>query len=171
MSLLVEFHINDKIRSHHINLLKDHFDNKFVKIIEEGIYGYTKQYCAKLSYLNAIAVAIYKDVNKNILFNCIENRKTIQEIKLKMRKSTFNPYNLAFLRPEELDEDNWIRIIIRKKTTEEKINNLPTVTWEPCARCNGTQYSYYQLQTRSVDEPVTTFYTCKECCTIYNVNL
>jgi transcription elongation factor S-II len=33
-----------------------------------------------------------------------------------------------------------------------------------CSRCKKTaRCSYYQLQTRSADEPMTTFVTCLEC--------
>lgn len=32
-----------------------------------------------------------------------------------------------------------------------------------CARCKSKKTSYYQLQTRSADEPMTTFVTCHQC--------
>ena len=32
-----------------------------------------------------------------------------------------------------------------------------------CARCKSNKTSYYQLQTRSADEPMTTFVTCHNC--------
>ena len=32
-----------------------------------------------------------------------------------------------------------------------------------CARCKSKKTSYYQLQTRSADEPMTTFVTCHNC--------
>ena len=35
---------------------------------------------------------------------------------------------------------------------------------ERCSRCKKkTNCDYYQLQTRSADEPMTTFVTCLEC--------
>jgi DNA-directed RNA polymerase subunit M/transcription elongation factor TFIIS len=32
-----------------------------------------------------------------------------------------------------------------------------------CERCGARKASFYQLQTRSADEPMTTFYRCLEC--------
>jgi len=32
-----------------------------------------------------------------------------------------------------------------------------------CGKCKSKKTSYYQLQTRSADEPMTTFITCKGC--------
>ena len=32
-----------------------------------------------------------------------------------------------------------------------------------CGRCKSDQTTYYQLQTRSADEPMTTFVSCLEC--------
>ncbi|KAF6003145.1 hypothetical protein CCYA_CCYA09G2739 [Cyanidiococcus yangmingshanensis] len=32
-----------------------------------------------------------------------------------------------------------------------------------CERCGARRASFYQLQTRSADEPMTTFYRCLEC--------
>ena len=32
-----------------------------------------------------------------------------------------------------------------------------------CGRCKSNKTSYYQLQTRSADEPMTTFVTCHRC--------
>ena len=32
-----------------------------------------------------------------------------------------------------------------------------------CGRCKRNKTTYYQLQTRSADEPMTTFVTCLHC--------
>jgi len=106
----------------------------------------------------------------NLLFNLKQNNRTINEIKQKIKDNEFNGYNLAFLKPDELDEDNWEKILKRKKTTEEKLKNLPTITWRPCRTCKCDQYSFYQMQTRGADEPMTTYYICKECGKTYKVN-
>lgn len=35
---------------------------------------------------------------------------------------------------------------------------------ERCPKCRGTNFTYYQLQTRSADEPMSVFYHCKPPC-------
>jgi DNA-directed RNA polymerase subunit M/transcription elongation factor TFIIS len=32
-----------------------------------------------------------------------------------------------------------------------------------CGKCKSVKTTYYQMQTRSADEPMTTFVTCKNC--------
>ena len=32
-----------------------------------------------------------------------------------------------------------------------------------CGKCKSKKTTYFQLQTRSADEPMTTFVTCKDC--------
>jgi DNA-directed RNA polymerase subunit M/transcription elongation factor TFIIS len=171
MSLIIDFHIPEKERAKTPKLLEPHFKKKHLEKIEEGIYDYTKQYCLNNSSDKLLAPSIYKDTRKNLIFNFESSNQTIGKIKKEMDQNKFNPYNLAFLRPEELNEDNWIRIMMRMSTTEERLNNLPTVKWKPCFRCQCTQYSFYQLQTRSIDEPVTSFYICKECGKNYSINV
>lgn len=170
MKTIMEFYIPDNCRKKTIKLLSDHFDKQDCQKIEKGIYDFTEQYCKSNCDNMVLSQAIYQDNTRNILFNCEQNHNTIRKIKKMIKKKKYNPYNLAFLRPEEIDKDNWMKIILRRKTTEDKLKNLPTTEWKPCRVCKNTGYFYYQLQTRSADEPMTTFYICKECDKTYKVN-
>lgn len=170
MSVVVEFYISDKDRKNTIKLLLDHFDKKNCNLVEKGLYDFTKQYCKSNNNNLIMAQAIYRDCAKNLLFNCNQNNITIQKIKKGINKKKYNAYNLAFLKPEELDEDNWYKIILRKNTTEDKLTNLPTIEWRKCVICKNTEYFYRQEQTRSADEPMTTFYYCKHCGKTYKIN-
>ena len=163
MTTVVEFYISDRERKNTVKILSSYFNVKHCSKIEKGLYNFTEQYCKSNGNMLSMAQSIYKDCVKNILFNCNENSLTIQKIKKLIDKGKFNPYNLAFLRPEELDEDKWVKIILRKNTTEDRLKNLPTIQWKPCRVCKNVEHFYYQLQTRSADEPMTTFYICKEC--------
>jgi transcription elongation factor S-II len=46
-----------------------------------------------------------------------------------------------------------------------------------CGKCHQRKCTYYQMQTRSADEPMTTFVTCTNCNNrwkvifIYNINI
>lgn len=171
MSVIVDFYVSEKERTSSIKSLGIFLNKPYAKEAENGIYCYSKQYCMNNSYNNLLAQPIYKDVRKNIIYNFEQGCPTVKKIIKKINKNKYNAYNLAFLRPEELDEDNWIKIITRRDTTEEQLNNLATITWKPCGRCKCTDYSYYQLQTRSIDEPMTTFYVCKQCGKQYSVNV
>ncbi|AKI80072.1 transcription factor S-II-related protein [Acanthamoeba polyphaga mimivirus] len=172
MTTVIEFYISDKEREIVIEQLSEFFTKKKnCKDIEKGIYDFTKQYCKSDNSYLRLAQAIYIDCAKNIMFNLKdENNHTIKKIKKLIDKNKYNAYNLAFLNPEELNKDNWIKIIARKQMTEETLNQMATVEWKPCYACKNTSYHFYQLQTRSADEPMTTFYICKNCMKTYKVN-
>jgi DNA-directed RNA polymerase subunit M/transcription elongation factor TFIIS len=164
MSVVVEFYIPDKYRKKTIQILSNCITKKYCSEIERGIYDFTEQYCKNNCSNNlSLSQSIYEDNVQNLLFNLKNNHVTMQEIKKSIINGTYNPYNLAFLRPDELDKDNWMKIILRKNKTEDILKNLPTIKWKACKICKNTEYFYYQLQTRSADEPMTTFYICKEC--------
>lgn len=73
------------------------------------------------------------------------------------------------LRPEELwpegpyaktMEDRIIKDLRKAYLANEVKNQEGFFT---CNRCKSKKTSYYQLQTRSADEPMTTFVTCLNC--------
>ncbi|BCS83241.1 TFII-like transcription factor [Cotonvirus japonicus] len=170
MTTVIEFYISDKERKSVIKKLSDHFETKICKLIEKGIYDFTKQTCEDENTYLKMSESIYKDCFANILFNLENNKTTINKIKQSIKAGKYNAYNLAFCRPDELDKDNWMKIIARKALTEDTLKNLSTTNWKPCYTCKNTAYFFYQLQTRSADEPMTTFYICKNCNKTYKVN-
>lgn len=163
MTTVIEFYVPEKDRKIANKELLKHFSKEHGTQVEKGIYDYSKQFCSGGNEYIPMAKSIYNHCVKNILFNLEQNCRTIQYIKKAVAKNKYNPYNIAFLKPEELNEDNWIKIILRKNMTEDKLKNLPSIEWKPCRRCKNTEHFYYQLQTRSADEPMTTFYICKQC--------
>jgi len=42
-------------------------------------------------------------------------------------------------------------------------NNQTSTDMFKCGKCGGRETTYYQMQTRSADEPMTTFHTCQKC--------
>jgi len=66
----------------------------------------------------------------------------------------------------EMCPKQWKEINDRILESERKLysKNLAAsiITW--CSGCKKkSKCDYYQLQTRSADEPMTTFFTCLEC--------
>lgn len=174
MAKINEFYVSEKTRKATKNRLKSYFpdeiSSKVSNKIEKGIYDYSEQFSQTDNSYLPMAQAIYEDTVSNILFNLEQNSNTIKEIKRGIRKKIYNPYNLAFLRPHEMDKDKWMQIMLRKSNMEERLNNLPTLEWKPCLSCKNRKYFYYQLQTRSADEPMTVFHICKNCGKTYRFN-
>lgn len=76
------------------------------------------------------------------------------------------PEKLVNALPHELAPDRW-KSMIEQRIHEAKISTKGFVTSTTdlfkCGKCKQRKCSYYQMQTRSQDEPMTTFVTCVNC--------
>lgn len=75
---------------------------------------------------------------------------------------------LAKMTPEEMASDEMRKI--REKFVQESINDAQLATAEgtttdllKCGKCKKRNCTYNQMQTRSADEPMTTFVLCNTC--------
>ena len=68
--------------------------------------------------------------------------------------------------PSEMFPEMWKSILDKKEKRDqlkyEKRSEIATNLYR-CGKCGKSQCSIYQLQTRSADEPMTTFVTCLNC--------
>ena len=53
--------------------------------------------------------------------------------------------------------------IVKGLLKDIEINKEQATDQYQCSRCHKRECTYYQLQTRSADEPMTTFVTCLNC--------
>lgn len=113
------------------------------------------------AYMNQIRTVLYnlKD-SKNFSF------------RYKVTVGYFKPEHIPSLKSEEMasDEKNAERKKMREDAMAEidqgwalkngaaRISGMFT-----CGKCKGTKTTYFQMQTRSSDEPMTTFVTCLTC--------
>ena len=74
-------------------------------------------------------------------------------------------HDLAFMTHQEMDPKRWEKLINEKaKRDEKKYERTQKISSEfTCRKCKSKDCSYYQMQTRSADEPMTTFVTCENC--------
>ena len=109
---------------------------------------------------NSIFVNLYLTKLRSIYFNL--NSDLIEKINNK----SLRPHELAFMTHQEMLPKKWKPLIELKKIKDE---NRYTAKIEAstdnftCYKCKSKRCSYYQLQTRSADEPMTTFVTCIDC--------
>lgn len=135
------------------------------KNIEKGIYNYCIKEASKKNIIkkwnNYYFKIIYMMRLKSILTNLQKNEKLRQLIINK----TLSYEQLAYITHQEMDHSRWDTLIKEKierdkskYEVQRKINSEFT-----CFKCNSNNCDYYQLQTRSADEPMTTFVSCLEC--------
>ena len=139
--------------------------------LEKGIFNYTIQ-TARLRNIvrkwdNKAFVMIYVDKFKGLLLN-LNAKSTVKnkELLKRLKKGEFKAHELAFMTHQELYPEKWKYLIDKKikRDKSEGVVDLSAATDEFfCFKCKKRKCSYYQMQTRSADEPMTTFVTCLLC--------
>lgn len=161
----------DNIRMKCIKKLDEIIDNQDLSSkIESSIYNYSVSKFKgtidtlweypkfKRIYLNKIS-SIYLNVNPK---SHIQNKNLLP----KLKKGAINPDIIAFLTPLELFPEHWKKLIDDKLITDSFLHNKKAgavSNYFVCGRCKKKSVTYYQLQIRSSDEPMTTFFTCTSC--------
>ena len=139
--------------------------------LEKGILNYDIQ-TAKLRNIvrkwdNDAFVMIYVDKFKGLLLNLnVKSTVKNKELLKRLKKGEFKAHELAFMTHQELYPEKW-KYLIEEKIKRDKSEgtvDLSAATDEFfCFKCKKRKCSYYQMQTRSADEPMTTFITCLLC--------
>ena len=132
--------------------------------LEIGIYNYAIKEADRRKIVkkwdNKAFVRIYLNHIKSILTNLNEN--IIEQIKNKEIKSQ----NVAFMTHQELCPQKWASALERKAIRDKvKFENKMEATTDTftCRKCKSNRCSYYLLQTRSADEPMTCYVSCLDC--------
>jgi transcription elongation factor S-II len=150
------------------NLLND---LEISKKIEESIYNYTllqseikgidpnidDKYFKRI-YVNKI-ITLYNNIDKDSYVQNFNFAKLLYD-------KDFDIKNIAFLTPQEIHKDHWKKYLDRQTANDEflysRTAGIRTNEYK-CGRCKEKQCTYYQLQVRCSDEPMTTFVNCLNC--------
>lgn len=134
--------------------------------LEKGIFNYTLKEDVRRNELkkweNKYHVLLYTMQVKNV----IHAIKTIDELRDNIEKENIKAHMVAFMTHQEWCPEKWAELIDRKsKRDMQKFeNNMEAATDTfVCRKCRNNKCTYYQLQTRSADEPMTVYVTCLTC--------
>jgi len=98
--------------------------------------------------------------------NSDPNSKSNSNSKSKSKVGAATGSIFSGLTHQEMNPEKWLPLIDAKilKNKELFENNLEASTDTfTCYKCKTKRCNFYQLQTRSADEPMTTFVTCINC--------
>mmetsp|Transcript_8328 Transcript_8328/g.17810 ORF Transcript_8328/g.17810 Transcript_8328/m.17810 type:complete len:315 (+) Transcript_8328:22-966(+) len=110
--------------------------------------------------------AKYKAKYRTLSFNLKDPNNP--ELRIKVLSGMIPGDVLVGLSPEELASDDRrqqndkIRDIMKRECERGNTNQASTDMFQ-CGKCKQRKCTYYQMQTRSADEPMTTFVTCTVC--------
>jgi transcription elongation factor S-II len=148
--------------------------NEFVKNekksinIEKSIFNYTikesKTRRVVQKWDNKYFVMIYMDKFRSIWFN-FKNQKNGEFLE-NIQNGIIQTKDVAFMTHYEIYPDKWKELIdakILRDKNKFEVDKRGATSEFKCRKCNKRECSYYQLQTRSADEPMTTYVTCLNC--------
>jgi transcription elongation factor S-II len=134
--------------------------------IEKGIYNYAikeatiRQIIKK--WHNPLFCEIYAARLRTVLTNLNQNT----ELRHQLSTKEISVSAFAIMTHQEMHPEQW-KSIIERKIKRDRLkftNNVEASTdMYTCGRCKSKKCTYYEMQTRSADEPTTVFVTCLNC--------
>ncbi len=152
-------------------LTKDHLSYEDTLLLERCIYNATVRMADQrhvgLAWSYAPFVQLYEMTARHITSNLIPtsyvgNTELLERIK----KGYISWKELSEMNVYELYEGHWKESFIQQQLREKRQlegNRAMATDRFTCTRCWKKECTYYELQTRSADEPMTIFITCLNC--------
>ena len=143
-------------------------DVQLSRQIEQSIYNYTiKRSLEKdieRNWNNSVFLNIYLLKTRSIYSNLHKDSYIKNEnLLIKLKNKSIDATKIAFMSNMDLYPENWGKILEKKsKIDKMRYSHKKTSmsTSYKCSKCGGCETSYYQIQTRSADEPMTNFRFC-----------
>ena len=157
--------------SYLLTMLSEHCTQGDILQLEHGIYNATideaNRRLVPLTWEHATFKWIYSMLSKRLAANLnpvsyIGNQHLIQ----RWKEGEFTLDQIGGWSSYELNPPQWKDLKDQQLRREQRIleGNLSMATDRfRCSRCTKKLCSYYELQTRSADEPMTIFIRCLNC--------
>jgi transcription elongation factor S-II len=133
--------------------------------LEIGIYNFAIKEANSRKIIkkweNPYFSQLYLDRLRSIYIN-LKN----QELLTHIQNKEITPQDLAFMTHQEMNPTHWKEYIekkIKRDMSKFTTNIEASTDMFTCKKCKSKRCTYYELQTRSADEPMTVFVTCLDC--------
>jgi transcription elongation factor S-II len=154
-----------------MKFLEDKFSSDDIRALEKAIFQTTlristEQYIPR-SWKSREFVEKYRQITRTVFCN-IHPGSPVKNTRLIARvlEGEFPLTELPSMTSYEMFPENWFTLKDKLLQREQKIlegNKSRATDQFKCRRCNKRECTYYELQTRSADEPMTIFITCLNC--------
>ena len=154
-----------------LKFLEDKFSKEDIRLLEKGIFetAYTravKMYIAR-SWKAPAFVEIYRQIVRAVFSN-IHPQSPVKNPRLLTRvlDGEFKLSEIPSMSAFEMFPEKWFELKDKLLQREQKIlegNKSRATDQFKCRRCGKRECTYYELQTRSADEPMTCFISCLNC--------
>lgn len=133
--------------------------------IEIGVYNYAIKEATNLKVIKKWDIPSFSTLYMDRLRTIYNNLKNPELLAL-LASEELCPKTLAFMTHQEMNPERWAKMIEAKmKRDSNKFNTKVEAMTEmfTCKKCKSKRCTYYELQTRSADEPSTIFISCLDC--------
>ncbi len=144
---------------------------KISRKIEKGIYnyiiGYSIENNIQRNWENKMFHRLYMkkviSIYSNLDSKCYVGNTFLVE---RIKKGEIKPEELAKMNAHEIYPEVWTELLDKKTKCDKmkyEMKQEAMTEMFKCRKCNSRKCSYYELQTRSADEPMTQFINCLDC--------
>lgn len=152
----------NRIRQSFVNRFE--LDDKKATNLEIAVYNFA------IKEANHIKI-VKKWENKNFahlymdrLRSIWTNMQNIPELAARYKSGDITPEQWETITHQEMKPGRWLTLIEKRAKLDTQFSETQASTdMFTCKKCKSKRCSYYELQTRSADEPSTIFITCLDC--------
>ncbi len=147
------------------------FKKSDATLLEASMYGAVCQEADRRNVIkhwdNPLFANLYQTNVQTVCTNIhpgspVKNERLLERIQL----GEITLQQLPYMTPQEMFPENWKELADRQAIREQKLlegNKGMATDRYKCGRCGKRECSYYEMQTRSADEPMTIFISCLNC--------
>ena len=133
--------------------------------LEKGVFNYAiKEANSKKiikKWVNPSFTELYVNRLRTVFIN-LKNKDLVSQIV----SGEIIPQSVAFMTHQEMNPERWKTLIdkkMKRDASKYTMNIEASTDMFTCKKCRSKKSTYYELQTRSADEPATIFITCLDC--------
>ena len=162
---------NDEIRNNHVLILcKELMNDGLSRQIEQQLFNSTirvaKRRFIQRRWDNPLFKQLYISKIRSFYSNISDSYVGNPNFKQKILSGEIKIKQISSLSVYDIYPENWTELLDKKiKRDKLKYEMKPTAMTDQfkCRKCSSRSCSYYEVQTRSADEPMTQFISCLDC--------
>jgi transcription elongation factor S-II len=133
--------------------------------LEKAVFNYAIKEATQKKIIKKWENPYFKQLYLDRLRTIVNNLKN-PEILQQLHTNELKPEIFAFMTHQEMNPQRWKQLIqnkIKRDASRFDTNIEASTDMFTCKKCKSKKCTYYELQTRSADEPATIFVTCLDC--------
>jgi len=134
--------------------------------LEKGIYNYAIKEATRQKIVKKWENPLFAQIYITRLKTIYHNLNTLSPVMEQLKSKEITPQSVAFMTHQEFRPDQWRELIekkMKRDASKYTDNTQASTDIFTCKKCRSKRCTYYELQTRSADEPATIFVTCLDC--------